>query len=349
MTDHKFRTSVETLCKKISKDRLIIQGAGGNISWKTDTHLWIKLSGTWIEDAQNKDIFGSIQLDKLNELISHKKFIVEPAMMDQANVRPSIEVMLHGIINKRYVFHLHMVEVVAALINQPEKLLESLTQHNLNAQIIPYRKPGEELAEAIFQSMNHQQSCNLLCLENHGVVLFSDDINEIELQITLLQKICQKDLFSISELPQNNIPQKIENTRYKLLEDTQMNSLVFSDKIYNQLNTLWPICPDHLVFLGPKPYLYDNFEDLLGSSNLAYQPPLIFVKNNGIYIDQEVFTKIHFIQLQCFVDILLRLDRFDRIPVIPENEIKKLLNWDAEKYRQQMNQQTYTINSSFKK
>ena len=114
MTDHQIRNSVERLCHKISKDRLIIQGAGGNVSWKTDTHLWIKLSGTWIEDAQNKDIFGSIRRDKLNNLIHKENFFVAPTLMDQENVRPSIEVMLHAVIDKRFVFHLHMVEVIAA-------------------------------------------------------------------------------------------------------------------------------------------------------------------------------------------------------------------------------------------
>ena len=335
MTDHQFRNSVQTLCEKISKDRLIVQGAGGNVSWKTDTHLWIKLSGTWIEDAQNKDIFGSISLDKLSELIGQQKFIVDPTMMDQGNVRPSIEVMLHAIVNKRYVFHLHMVEVVAALINQSKQFLKSLIKHDLNAQIIPYRKPGEELAEAVFQSMNCYPDLNLLCLENHGVVLFSDDINEIELQIALLQKICKKDEFSINVLSKHSIPQAIHNTEYKLLDDLQMNSVVFSDEIYSQLNRLWPICPDHLVFLGHRPYLYDHFDDFLDSENTSFQSPLIFVKNKGIYIHKGIFTKI---QLQCFIDILLRLDRYEGIPVIPENEIQKLLNWDAEKYRQQMNQ-----------
>ncbi len=168
-------------------------------------------------------------------------------------------------------------------------------------------------------------------------MLFSDNINEIEKQITLLQKICQKDLFNISESPRKNIPQEIQNTRYKLLEDSQMNSLVFSNEIYSQLNHLWPICPDHLVFLGPKPYLYDHVDDFIESKDATYQPPLVFVKNTGIYIHTDIFTKIHFIQLQCFVDILLHLDRFDQIPVIPKNEIKKLLNWDAEKYRKQIN------------
>lgn len=338
MTDQQHRNAVHSLCQKISKDRLIIQGAGGNVSWKTETHLWVKLSGTWIEDAHNKDIFGSISLNKLNELITQQKFIVDPAMMDQDNVRPSIEVMLHAIINKRYVFHLHMVEVVVALINQSEQLLGSLAKHDLKAQVIPYRKPGEELAEAVFQSMSHHPKCNLLCLENHGVVLFSDDIKEIESHIALLQKICNKEAFQINRLLNQNVPQLIQNTKYKLLDDSQMNNLVFSNKIYSQLNHLWPICPDHLVFLGPRPYLYDHVDDFLESKDALHQPPLVFVKNTGIYIHTDIFTKIHFIQLQCFVDILLRLDRYNNIPVIPDHEIQKLLNWDAEKYRQQMNQ-----------
>ena len=63
--------------------------------------------------------------------------------------------------------------------------LKSLIKHGLNSQIIPYRKPGEELAEAVFQTMSCHPDCNLLCLENHGVVLYSDDISEIESQIAL--------------------------------------------------------------------------------------------------------------------------------------------------------------------
>ena len=339
MTDHKFRTSVETLCKKISKDRLIIQGAGGNISWKTDTHLWIKLSGTWIEDVQSKDIFGSIQLDKLNELISCKKFIVEPAMMDQDNVRPSIEAMLHAIINKRYVFHLHMVEVVATLINDPEMLLAQLIKNNLNSQTIAYCKPGEELARAIYQAMKNQPETDILCLENHGVVLFSDDINQIESQISLLQKICEKKKFkNITISPQKKISKNIENAQYELLEDSKINLLIFRDDIYRELDNLWPICPDHLVFLGPRPYLYENIDQFKDSLSASLKPPLVFIKKQGIYFNVEIFSKIHFIQLQCFTDILLHLDHLNNVPVISKNEIQKLLNWDAEKYRQQMNQ-----------
>ena len=185
-----------------------------------------------------------------------------------------------------------MVEVVAALINQSEQLLESLTKHGFNTQIIPYRKPGEELAEEVFQSMSSHPDCNLLCLENHGVVVFSDDIKEIESQIALLQKLCKKELFHINALPKQDVPQVIQNTEYKLLDDFQINSLVFSNEIYSQLNHLWPICPDHIVFLGPRPYLYDYVDDFSESMDSPYQPPLVFVKNTGIYIRKDIFTKI---------------------------------------------------------
>ena len=337
MTDQQYRNSVHTLCQKISKDRLIIQGAGGNVSWKTETHLWIKLSGTWIEDAQNKDIFGSISLDKLNELIKQEKFNVDPAMMDQDNVRPSIEIMLHAIINKRYVFHLHMVEVVAALINNPERLLVHLAKHDLSAQIIPYYKPGEELAMAVYRAIKQHQKTDLLCLENHGVVLFSDDINDIKSQVLLLQQICQIELTKIRPI-NNRFSNAIGNSQYELIDNSQINSLVFLDDLFAQLEHLWPICPDHIVFLGSKPYLYDTFEEFLDSFKVKYQPKLIFVRKKGVYINKKNFTKIHFIQLQFFADVLLRLNRFQNVPVISEIEIHKLLNWDAERYRQQANQ-----------
>ena len=104
MPEDQYRHQVKRLCQKISNDRLIIQGAGGNVSWKAEDRLWIKLSGTWISETQDQDIFGSIKLKKLRSLISQDKFVVDPMLMDQENVRPSIEVMLHAIINKRFVF-----------------------------------------------------------------------------------------------------------------------------------------------------------------------------------------------------------------------------------------------------
>ena len=36
---------------------LLVQGAGGNVSWKEEDTLWVKASGTWLSDASAEDIF----------------------------------------------------------------------------------------------------------------------------------------------------------------------------------------------------------------------------------------------------------------------------------------------------
>ena len=50
------RISVEDFCSRIGADPLLVQGAGGNVSWKKGSVLWIKASGTWLAHAK-KTIF----------------------------------------------------------------------------------------------------------------------------------------------------------------------------------------------------------------------------------------------------------------------------------------------------
>ena len=51
------REEIEELCNKLGEDQLLVQGAGGNISWKEDDTLWVKASGTWLSKALQENIF----------------------------------------------------------------------------------------------------------------------------------------------------------------------------------------------------------------------------------------------------------------------------------------------------
>ena len=46
-----------SFCSEIGMNRLLVQGAGGNASWKENDTLWIKASGTWLVDAKSHNIF----------------------------------------------------------------------------------------------------------------------------------------------------------------------------------------------------------------------------------------------------------------------------------------------------
>ena len=54
--------TISQMCADLGKDPLLVQGAGGNVSWKENETLWIKGSGTWLANANNEDIFVPVNV-----------------------------------------------------------------------------------------------------------------------------------------------------------------------------------------------------------------------------------------------------------------------------------------------
>ena len=54
---NKLSESVIDFCSDIGGDAFLVQGAGGNVSWKDGDTLWVKASGTWLSEAKYKEIF----------------------------------------------------------------------------------------------------------------------------------------------------------------------------------------------------------------------------------------------------------------------------------------------------
>ncbi len=64
------RYSVRQYCAHLGRDPLLVQGAGGNVSWKEYGTLWIKASGTWLADAAREDVFVPMELDELKAVLA---------------------------------------------------------------------------------------------------------------------------------------------------------------------------------------------------------------------------------------------------------------------------------------
>lgn len=47
---------------RVGRNILLVQGAGGNSSIKQNDLLWVKASGTWLADAEHKNIFVPVSL-----------------------------------------------------------------------------------------------------------------------------------------------------------------------------------------------------------------------------------------------------------------------------------------------
>ena len=84
------KESIACYCEEIGLDSKLVQGAGGNVSWKDQDTLWIKASGEWLADARKKDIFLPIDLKHLKDSIKKSDFDVIPKLLSKTKLRPSI-------------------------------------------------------------------------------------------------------------------------------------------------------------------------------------------------------------------------------------------------------------------
>ena len=110
------KTAVIEYCSIIGSDPLLVQGAGGNVSWKEGDTLWVKASGTWLAEAAEKDIFVPVDLQHLRTAIEKGDFSVTPKVLGDSVLRPSIETLLHALMPHRVVVHLHAIEILAHLV-----------------------------------------------------------------------------------------------------------------------------------------------------------------------------------------------------------------------------------------
>lgn len=319
------------LCAKLGNNPLLSHGAGGNYSWKSGDSLFIKASGMWLSDAQNKNIFVEINRSEyLNEL-KENNFDVNLMNYSQNGLKPSIETSMHALLPQKYVIHLHPVKVLSMLIqnNWQSLIQEKLKNISIPFNLVRYHKPGKELAEAINISMNQNPNANLYFLKNHGIIVAG---NEFESFTNFLLKILT--IFSdgeldrldgcSSELQISDIPNYL-NFRHPVI------SKLISENIFQEtLEKNWRIYPDHVVFMGMHPNFISKFS-ILESKKKDF--PFIFYEvSNGCFI-HENYTKSQIAQLRCYFDVLFNIDDYSLIDSLTESDSFSLINWEAEKYR----------------
>ena len=120
------RIQIEKMCVGLATNPLLVQGAGGNVSWKEDDTLWIKASGTWLSDAADDDIFIPTNLVHLRAALTQGNFDVTPIVTSESSLRPSIETLLHALMPQRVVVHLHAIDVLSHLVRDDLNLISKM-------------------------------------------------------------------------------------------------------------------------------------------------------------------------------------------------------------------------------
>ena len=117
---------------EVGRQAELVQGAGGNTSYKQDKNMWIKASGKWLANAEKEDIFVLVDLERIRGNIAENvKDPLDQAVLSKSNLRPSIETTLHALMPHKVVLHTHPIELLNWLAREDGKeLISEILQDN---------------------------------------------------------------------------------------------------------------------------------------------------------------------------------------------------------------------------
>ena len=95
--------SLINVTEKIGSDINLVQGPGGNISFKSNGYMYIKASGEKMSDAKNKNIFVKTYLNKIiSSLNNNDPEPMKNSWDKNSQMRPSIETTMHALMPHKY-------------------------------------------------------------------------------------------------------------------------------------------------------------------------------------------------------------------------------------------------------
>lgn len=337
----------------------LVQAGGGNSSVKLDDGtMLIKASGFLLSDVEKDNGYSKVVTKDITCIVKNEQLLrvgnkrerealtaslVKSATVDKVN-RPSIETLLHSFMLK-YTLHTHPIVVNMIVIQQNWKELLQQLFNEEKIALVDYQTPGIELAFALDREINqHQTTPKIIFLQNHGLIITSDDVDEIESLtehvLTKIEKYLDIDMnrykmtSKISKVVNSISNQK--NTAY-LSEDTVINKILFTSK---ELFFMRPFCPDMLVYCGIHAIEFndlDETKELKKYFDKYFEMPKVLIFQDQIFVISKNIKKAKEIEeVLKFHIIVLEQNLQINIEFLEMNELAYLSNWEAEKYRQEL-------------
>jgi hypothetical protein len=235
---------------------------------------------------------------------------------------------MHSIL-KKYTVHLHPIQINRILVSK--KATEIINEIYPNSLIIEYLTPGIKVCNKIKEKYNDE---NIIFLLNHGIIVTSDDINQIYNLINdVLIKFESYQQINFDNYKHTNIISKTLNTVFNVSNVSYLCQDEVINKYFTQNMDLFkhPISfPDELIYCGVK-YLF-GLENIDHYKSLYDEYPKIIIENGLIFINSHSLTKCKEIE-DVLKSNLIILDSTIEKNYLSSDEICFLNNWDAEKYR----------------
>jgi rhamnose utilization protein RhaD (predicted bifunctional aldolase and dehydrogenase)/NAD(P)-dependent dehydrogenase (short-subunit alcohol dehydrogenase family) len=280
-------------CKLLGNDPSLVLHGGGNVSLKTlasdglknnQQVICVKGSG-W--DMGNIEPPGlpSMYLDQLLELRSLTSLVDEDmvtyqrrSLLNPSSPNPSIETLLHAFLPHTYIDHTHATAVLS-LTNQKdgEKIISEV--YGVRVGIVPYVKPGFDLAVRASEVYVENPEVEGLILLNHGIFTFGGTAKEsyermielVDLAERYIQGHKKEYTFTSSRLPKKMaavsevlpvirglLAQNSSETSKTVVLDLRSNPNILNfvnGRDVGQYSQMGVITPDHIIRIKNSPLI----------------------------------------------------------------------------------------------
>lgn len=332
----------------------LVQAGGGNTSLKLDgKRMVIKASGIQLAEISEAWGYSIVDYPMIQEymmaLIDDRQRLTEDQILGKALIegrRPSIETFLHAVTGK---VTLHTHPVAVNILAARHDGLCQLKKMFPNALTVGYATPGAELARLYYKTflegkVHTDKKSSIIFLKNHGVIISGSSSEEViqsseTVNRTLeafigIEHVAYRTSYDIYKhfcewgLDAEKVVVKVESK--KVLDAYQS----FGSVLWN-----YQCCPDCLVYCGKRPFRYDEYsgQKMIGDFLRKNGEPILIQWKNELFIRAVSVKKVREIEsVLAFSAELAMYNRKENVDYLSDHEQDYLLNWDSEKYRQQL-------------
>tara|TARA_R110001599_G_scaffold1706_5_gene8456 strand:- start:10356 stop:11729 length:1374 start_codon:yes stop_codon:yes gene_type:complete len=166
-------------CRKSCFEYELIQGAGGNLSYKFEDKIVITSSGRSMPDISILNGFTMCNDDGTK--------------VNSSQDRPSMELGFHTKLASRVVYHTHPIYANIILCSNEAKMVMADILHSFDYDYIEYITPGMELCNKLASKKD------IVLLENHGLICCSESFEEAFSMSLQINQLCKEWLIKNSK------------------------------------------------------------------------------------------------------------------------------------------------------
>jgi rhamnose utilization protein RhaD (predicted bifunctional aldolase and dehydrogenase) len=333
MIDPDLLSGLARMSARIGADRLLVQGPGGNSSVKDAEELWVKASGQWLAEAEQRPIFVPMARAALcdggGRPLDEAPASAVIADRNEAGLKPSIETMLHAIMPHRIVVHAHAVNAMAISVLADGETRAAERLAGLAWQWIPYHRPGAPLAQAVRRALTRRPA-DVLILRNHGVVVGADEFDAAEALLAQVERRLA--------LPARDAPTpsgRIDGD--EAFDHDELASAWACDPAAADVLTRHVLVPDQVVFLGGPIPLWPADETPSAAAARAEREtgvsPALLLRPGVGAVAARSRTAATEAMIEGLIEVARRLPAGAAIHGLSAHDIALLANWEAEHYR----------------